>query len=59
MIKISKICLQQNTIFIKNLKLFKSTAFLFEIREFFFILFYNLHKENTFTTEIEDGREAP
>ena len=25
----------------------------------FFVLFYNVHKENMFTIEKEDGREAP
>jgi len=25
----------------------------------FFVLFYNLHKENMFTINLEDGREAP
>ncbi len=26
---------------------------------FDFVLFYNVHKKNMFTIEIEDGREAP
>ena len=26
---------------------------------FCFVLFYNVHKENMFPIEIEDGREAP
>ena len=25
----------------------------------FFVLFYNVHKENMFTIEIEDGRKSP
>ena len=56
MIKIANICLHQNSIFIKFLK----------IREIFcenpriiFILFYDVHKENMFWTNLEDGREAP
>ena len=28
-------------------------------REIVFVLFLNVHKENMFTIEIEDGREAP
>jgi len=28
------------------------------IRELFFVLFSNVQKENMFTIEIEDGREA-
>jgi hypothetical protein len=30
-----------------------------KIRELFFVLFYDVHKENMFTTNLEDGREAP
>ena len=58
MIKISKICLQQNFIFIEFFKILK-------IHEIFclksvniFVLFYNVHKENMFTIDIEDGRKA-
>ena len=51
-IKISNICLHQNSIFIKFLKIFK-------IHEFFCLIsFYNVYKANMFTIEIEDGREA-
>ena len=52
MIEFSKICLHQNSIF-ENFeypqKKFKSANF----------FFYNVHKENMFTMEMEDGREAP
>ena len=49
MIKISKICLQQNSIFILN----------FEYpRNFCLFLFYNFYKENMFTIETRDGCEA-
>jgi len=38
----------------------KSTKFCYKIRETFVLfLFYNEYKENMFTIEIEDGREAP
>ena len=43
MIEILNICLHQNSIVIK----------------FFFVLFYDVHKENMFTINLEDGREAP
>ena len=54
-IKISNICLHQNSIVIKFLKILK-------IREIFCEnprLFYDVHKENMFTINLEDGREAP
>ena len=57
LIKISKNCLQQNSIFIKILKIHE--IFFYEISEFLFVLFYNEHKENMLTIEIEDGREVP
>ena len=38
----------------------KSTKFVFKIREkFCLFLFNNVHKENIFNMEIENGREAP
>ena len=52
MIKISNICLHQNSIFVKFLNILK-------IRELFFVLFYDVHKENMFTINLEGGREAP
>jgi len=39
------------------LKFWKSTNFFVKIRELF--LFYDVHKENMFTINLEDGREAP
>ena len=51
-IKISNICLaskfDRHKIFIN-----------FENPRIIFVLFYDLHKENMFTTNLEDGREAP
>ena len=54
MIEFSKICLLHKIRFVKILKirkicLIKSVKF----------LFYNLNKENMFTMEMKDGREAP
>ena len=40
-------------------KFWKSTHFLLKSANFFFVLFYDVHEENMFTIEIEDGREAP
>ena len=48
MIEILNICLHQNSIVIKFLKILK-------IRE----IFYDVHKENMFTINLEEGREAP
>ena len=48
MIEILNICLHQNLIFIK---FWKSTKI--------FVLFYDVHKENMFTINLEDGREVP
>jgi len=53
-IKISKICHQQNSIFIN----FENPAKNVFIR-FCLFLFYNVFKEKMFTIEIEDGCEAP
>ncbi len=50
MIKILNICLHQNSIVIK---------FFVKIREIFLFLFYDVHKENMFTINLEDRREAP
>ena len=55
MIKISNICLHQNSIFITFLKILK----IHEILQIIFVLFYDVHKENMFTINLEDGREAP
>jgi len=56
MIKISNICLHQNSIFIEFLKILK---FFCENPRIIFVLFYDVHKENMFTINLEDGREAP
>ena len=59
MIKISNICLHQNSIFIKFLKILKIHEILSENPRIIFVLFYDVHKENMFTINLEDGREAP
>ena len=51
MIKISNICLHQNSIFIKFLKIFKIHDIFCEN--------HDVHKENMFTINLEDGHEAP
>ena len=58
MIKISNICLHQNSIFIKFLKILKIHEIFCENPRIIFVLFYDLHKENMFTINLEDGREA-
>ena len=59
MIKISNICLHQNSIFIKLLKILKIQEIFCENPRIIFVLFYDVHKENMFTIDLEDGREAP
>ena len=59
MIEISNICLHQNSIFIKFLKIFKIHEIFCENPRIIFVLFYDVHKENMFTINLEDGREAP
>ena len=59
MLKISKICLHQNSIFIKFLKILKIHNIFCENPRISFVLFYDVHKENMFTINLEDGREAP
>ena len=58
-IKISNICLYQNSIVIKFLKILKIREIFCENPRIIFILFYDVHKENMFTINLEDGREAP
>ena len=58
-IKILNICLHQNSIFIKFLKILKIHEFFCENPRIIFVLFYDVHKENMFTINLEDGREAP
>ena len=59
MIKITNICLHQNSIFIKFLKILKIHEFFCENPRIIFVLFCDAHKENMFTINLEDGREAP
>ena len=59
MIEILNICLHQNSIFIKFLKILKIHEIFCENPRIIFVLFYNVHKENMFTINLEDGREAP
>ena len=59
MIKISNTCLHQNSIFIKFLKILKIHEIFCENPRIIFVLFYDVHKENMFTIDLEDGREAP
>ena len=59
MIKITNICLHQNSIFIKFLKILKIHEIFCENLRIIFVLFYDVHKENMFTINLEDGREAP
>ena len=59
MIKISNICLHQNSIFIKFLKILKIHEIFCENPRIIYVLFYDVHKENMFTINLEDGREAP
>jgi len=56
MIKISNIFLNQNSIFIKFLKILKIHEIFVKIRELFLFCFT---KENMLTINSEDGREAP
>jgi len=59
MIKISNMCFHQNSIFIKFLKILKIHEFFCENLRIIFVLFYDVHKENMFTINLEDGHEAP
>ena len=58
-IKISNICLHQNSIVIKFLKILKIREICCKNPRIIFVLFYDVHKKNMFTTNLEDGREAP
>ena len=59
MIEILNICLHQNSIFIKFLKNLKIHEIFCENPRIIFVLFYDVHKENMFTINLEDGHEAP
>ena len=56
MIEILNICLHQNSIFIK---IFKIHEIFCENPRIIFVLFYDVYKENMFTINLEDRREAP
>ena len=43
----------------KILKILKIHEFFCENLRIIFVLFYDVHKENMFTINLEDGREAP
>ena len=58
-IKISNICLHQNSIVIKFFQILKIREFFCENPRIIFVLFYDVHKENMFTINLGDGREAP
>ena len=59
MIEILNICLHQNSIVVKFLKILKIREIFCENPRIIFVLFYNVHKENMFTINLGDGREAP
>jgi len=59
MIEILNICLHQNSIVIKFLKILKIREIFCENPRIIFVLFHDVHKENMFTINLEDGREAP
>ena len=42
-----------------NLACLSVCLFVCENPRIIFVLFYNVHKENMFTINLEDGREAP
>ena len=51
--------LSPNSIFIKFLKILKIHEIFCENARIIFVLFYDVHKENTFTINLEGMREAP
>ena len=55
----SNICLHRNSIVIKFFKILKIREIFCENLRIIFVLFYDAHKENMFTINLEDGREAP
>ena len=56
MIEILNICLYQNSIFMKFLKILKIHEFFCENPRIIFVWFYDVHKENMFTINLEAGR---
>ena len=59
MIESLNICLHQNSIYIKFLKILKIHEIFCENPRIIFVLFYDVHKENMFTINLEDEHEAP
>ena len=59
MVEILNICLHQNSISIKFFKILKIHEIFCENPRIIFVLFYDVHKENMFTINLKDGREAP
>ena len=59
MIESLNICLHQNSIYIKFLKILKIHEIFCENPRIIFVLFYDVRKKNMFRTNFEDGREAP
>ena len=59
MIEILNICLHLNSIFIRFFKILKIHEIFCENPRIIFVLFYDVHTENMFTINLEDGREAP
>ena len=57
-IKISNICLHQNSIVIKFFKILKIREFFCENPRIIFVLFYDVHKENMFTINLEAPSKA-
>ena len=53
------ICLYQNSIVIKFFKILKTREIFCKNPRIIFVLFYDVHKENMFTINLEDGRETP
>ena len=59
MIEIVKICVLEVFNFVKKFKFLKIREIFCENPRIIFVLFYDVHKENMFTINLEDGREAP
>ena len=55
MIKISNICVHQNSIFIEFFKILKIHEIFCENPRIIFVLFYDVHKENMFTINLEEA----
>jgi len=59
MIEIYIICLNQNSIFIKFLKILNIHEIVCENPRIIFVLFYDVHKENMFTINLRLGLYIP